>query len=64
METAGEADASAGVWTIQPKQQKTVIHVSFVSHATGKFQGFVHLKTDIDNLLVPVEIMVTILIKH
>lgn len=58
-EPSGESDASAGVWTVLPKQQKVVIHVSFVSHATGKFQGFVHLKTDADNLLVPVEIMVT-----
>jgi hypothetical protein len=53
------SDGSAGVWTVLPKQQKTVIHVSFISHVTGKFQGFVRLRTDVEDLLVPVEITVT-----
>lgn len=36
-----------------------VIFVSFSSQITGKFKGFVHMKTDALTLLIPVEIMVT-----
>eukprot|EP00656_Telonema_subtile_P051304 TRINITY_DN6866_c0_g1_i4.p1 TRINITY_DN6866_c0_g1~~TRINITY_DN6866_c0_g1_i4.p1 ORF type:complete len:1313 (+),score=349.16 TRINITY_DN6866_c0_g1_i4:205-4143(+) len=54
-----EEAGQAGMWELMPQQHKTVIHLNFKSQSAGKFQGFVHMKTDKDNLVIPVEIVAT-----
>lgn len=49
---------SAGLWEINPRHTNTIINLSFQSNVPGKHTGFVHVKTDIDNMIIPVEIHV------
>ena len=53
------AEHASEFWTIPPNQSKAVIFISFSSDLPGLFQGFVHLKMDRENLLVPVTIGVS-----
>ena len=37
---------------------KEIIRLSFTSHKPGLYQGYVHIKTDVENLVLPVSIQV------
>lgn len=49
---------NAGMWEIQPHETRDIISLSFMSRVDGEFNGFVHIKTDRDNMILPVEIIV------
>ena len=40
-----------GLWEVQSRQTKTVINVAFSSENPGKYQGYVHVKTNYDTRL-------------
>ena len=50
--------AKNGLWEVQPHQTKTVINVAFASESPGKYQGYVHVKTNYDTMIIPLEIIV------
>ena len=43
---------------VRPGHEKTVINLDFLTHVPGQYSGYVHIKTSLDNLVVPVEINV------
>jgi len=47
------------LWTIPPHSSKTVIFLNFKAKQAGTYQGFVHLKTNFDPLIVHVEFIVS-----
>ena len=49
---------SARMWTIPPRSSKHIINLSFQSHTPGKYNGYIHVKTDRDHLLIPVAVVV------
>jgi len=51
---------SPKAWTIEPRQEKELVRLAFKSHSSGKFLGYMHIKSDIANFLVPVEITVLV----
>ena len=46
------------VWAVPPLATKEVIRLAFKSHVPGTYAGYVHVKTDADNMVLPVEITV------
>lgn len=46
------------LWEIPPHAQKTVIFLDFQAKTPGKFQGFIHITTEKENLIVHVEFIV------
>ena len=38
------------------RQTKTVINVAFSSENPGKYQGYVHVKTNYDTMIIPLEV--------
>ena len=49
---------SARMWTVPPRSSKHIINLSFQSHTPGKYNGYIHVKTDRDHLLIPVAVVV------
>ena len=45
-------------WIVPNRSTHEVIHLSFRSHTPGQYQGYVHVKTDMDNMVIPVDITV------
>jgi hypothetical protein len=45
-------------WRVPSHTKHDVIIVQFQSHAVGKFEGYLHIKTNFDDMVVPVEIHV------
>ena len=46
------------VWELEPGTERTVIHLSMGSSLPGSYMGYVHLKTDRDNIVIPVDLQV------
>ena len=56
-ETVGNQDARTnGLWEVPSRQTKTVINVAFSSEHPGKYQGYVHVKTNYDTMIIPLEV--------
>eukprot|EP00937_MAST-01D_sp_MAST-1D-sp2_P001611 g1611.t1 len=53
-----ESTMPAGLWLVDPHAEKEVIKMAFKSHSPGHFTGYVHVKTDRDNMVLPVELTV------
>ncbi len=54
-----EEEAADIMWVVPPGAQKEVITLSFASTlGAGKYNGYVHLKTDRDNMVLPVDVEV------
>ena len=47
------------LWEIMPHQTKSVIFLNFRAQHSGKYQGFVHIKTDRDSLIIHMEFLVS-----
>ena len=45
-------------WQVDPGEERSIIHVSMGAAAPGFYAGYVHLKTDKDNIVIPVDIQV------
>jgi hypothetical protein len=45
-----------GLWEVPSRQTKTVINVAFSSDNPGKYQGYVHVKTNYDTMIIPLEV--------
>eukprot|EP00741_Cyanophora_paradoxa_P023033 tig00021534_g22243.t1 len=56
--TVSPGSPAAGLWQVPAHTTRSVIALEFVSNHPGKFQGFVHLKTDRDDLIIQVDINV------
>ena len=46
------------MWQIAPRSEKEIIQLSFRGAQPGRFQGYVHVKTDRENMVLPVELHV------
>ena len=46
------------MWIVPSMATKEIIRLSFTSHKPGLYQGYVHIKTDVENLVLPVSIQV------
>ena len=46
------------MWRIAPHSRGDVIRLVFQSHTEGEYEGFIHMKTDIMDIVIPVEIAV------
>ena len=49
-----------GVWMLQPAERKHVISLSFNVSEPGMYEGYVHVLTDYDTLILPVSISVSL----
>lgn len=45
-------------WEVSPASEREIINLNIAGSKIGKFTGYVHVKTDKDNVVVPVEIEV------
>jgi len=54
-ETVGDHRTN-GLWEVPSRQTKTVINVAFSSEQPGKYQGYVHVKTNYDTMIIPLEV--------
>ena len=52
------AKGSAGLWSIQAGATKEIVRLSFKSHISGRYQGYVHVKTSKENMVLPVQVTV------
>ena len=50
--------SSEGMWQIPGKSEKEIIHLMFRATHPGSFSGYVHVKTDRENMVLPVELHV------
>lgn len=50
--------SSQGLWIIPPKSEKEIIHLIFHATTPGPFNGYVHVKSDLENMVIPVELHV------
>lgn len=48
----------AKMWEIEPFTSKEIIRLSISSKATGDYQGYVHIKTNKNDMVIPVELLV------
>ena len=48
-----------GLWLVSPSERKHVISLSFTADVPGRYDGYVHILTDYDTLVIPVSIEVT-----
>lgn len=44
------------LWQLEPHETKCIINLSFLSTAVGTFNGFVHIKTEEQDMILPVDI--------
>ena len=57
-ENGGESERMLKLWDVAPHTRRTLIKLRFISQKTGKFQGFVNIKTSTDNIIVQVDVSV------
>jgi len=50
--------APDGLWQIPPRSERELVVLQFRATAAGPFSGYVHVKTDRDNLVLAVELLV------
>lgn len=57
---SAQSNMSAGIklWDIPPKGTRTLINLDFSSATAGKYQGFVNIKTNVENMILHVEVVV------
>lgn len=57
---AGKAlpPAAGTIWELDPGSERAVIRISMGSNMPGNYNGYVHLRTDKDTIVVPVELSV------
>ena len=53
------ATSASGLWEISPGSEVEVVQLSIACSEPGKHTGYVHVKTDRDSIVVPVEVEVT-----
>jgi hypothetical protein len=58
VQETNSVSTSASIWQVKPREIKDVIQLSFRSHSPGNYRGFLHIKTSLDNLVVPIDIIV------
>jgi len=46
---------ATGSWEIAPGESKEILHLSIASQISGRHLGYLHIKTDQDNMVVPVD---------
>jgi hypothetical protein len=51
-------DTTRHMQTIEPHQKKKIINLAFMSQQPGKYTGFVNIKSDKDNMILHVDVMV------
>lgn len=51
-------DNGSNNWIVQPGQELEVIMLSMVAKLPGRYQGYVHIVTDRDKIVLPVELIV------
>ena len=56
--TSARSSMGDDVWELEPGTEHTVIHLSMGSSVPGSYMGYVHLKTDRDNIVIPVDLQV------
>mmetsp|Transcript_28777 Transcript_28777/g.37158 ORF Transcript_28777/g.37158 Transcript_28777/m.37158 type:complete len:2600 (+) Transcript_28777:19-7818(+) len=56
--TLSSPTSSEGLWVIPPKSEKEIIHLVFHALIPGPFNGYVHVKSDRENMVLPVELQV------
>ena len=49
--TAATAAAVENVWEVPPLSEKEIIRLEFDAKVPGMFSGYVHVKTDLDNMV-------------
>lgn len=54
--TSIESESSA--WTVDPGFEKEIIILSMMASKSGWFSGYIHIRTNIDHMLLPVELQV------
>ncbi|CAM9524175.1 unnamed protein product [Chrysoparadoxa australica] len=47
-----------GSWHIPPGDEREVVRLKFVGEVSGKYSGFLHIKTDREAMVLPVEVAV------
>ncbi len=47
-----------GLWVVPTHKSSHIINLSFQSNTPGKHSGFIHVRTDADDLVIPVELNV------
>lgn len=47
-----------GRWALKSKSTQSIVKLSFLSHVLGSFHGYIHLKTNFENMIIPVQIRV------
>lgn len=57
-ENSEETSRKLKLWDVAPHTRRSLIKLRFISQKTGKFQGFVNIKTGPDNLIVHVDVSV------
>ena len=57
--TDGGRSAASGVWEISPGAEVEVVQLSIACAEPGLHTGYVHVKTDRDSIVVPVEVEVS-----
>lgn len=50
--------SSDSMWQVPPRGEKEIIHLQFRATEPGTYAGYVHVKTDRENMVVPVELEV------
>jgi hypothetical protein len=55
---AGASSSGGATWQLEPGVERSIIHLSMGSSIPGFYSGYVHLKTDKDNIVIPVELQV------
>lgn len=55
---ADVTSSGGATWQLEPGVERSIIHLSMGSSMPGFYSGYVHLKTDKDNIVIPVELQV------
>ena len=45
-------------WRVPPQSRVDVIVLQFQSHTPGRYDGYLHIKTNFDDMVIPVDISV------
>ena len=55
---ASSSPAAASRWRVAPHARAEIILLQFQSHTSGQYDGMVHIKTNFEDMVVPVELSV------
>ena len=50
------AERQKAMWIVPSMATKEIIRLSFTSHRPGTYKGYVHIKTNVDSLVLPVSV--------